>query len=489
MQRNNKFSLLFVSFWLLSLFIFPLSLFAATVPAPTLIEVIQVFGKQDPQPIITGLTFGNTEVMIYVNGEFVGVATINQIDNPVRDFYFKVSNSLSAGSHTVTAIARDRNSLLVSQESNSLTFIIDELAAPTLIAPNQNSVTGKVKPFITGLTKTNTWVKIWIDGVLNGQTDIVKDESGTANFAYRPFLNLAVGEHTAWAITIDEFGRESQVSNTLRFKIEEPLPAPTLFIPVVNEATNISKPFIVGLAKNDVTIQVFIDKKLNGEFKVENHLSDAANFAYRPFLPLTPGPHLIYTVAIDSRGKTSRWSNLMSYTLRQPQITEEAASETSEDIEVLSSEGVFNEPLKDLIVLARLFKTQGEVELTSEQLSTLEELLRNRDDLDASPEEIAQLEELLQSQKFNGEQLDGVLDEVNEILDQEIEAKDEEGGLINESRENQSKLKLNLVIFILFLLAVIVWIFWVNRELIKEKREQSDDPDSKSNKDQNTLKF
>jgi hypothetical protein len=42
-------------------------------------------------------------------------------------------------------------------------------------------------------------------------------------------------------------------------------------------------------------------------------------------------------------------------------------------------------------------------------------------------------------------------------------------GLITEQKENLGKIKINLLIFIIFLMAVISWIIWVNRELVKEK--------------------
>ena len=63
---------------------------------------------------------------------------------------------------------------------------------------------------------------------------------------------------------------------------------------------------------------------------------------------------------------------------------------------------------------------------------------------------------------------------------QQTESGEEKTGAINESKEQQGKLKLNLIIFILFLLAIIVWIFWVNRELIKERRAEADEEDKKN---------
>ncbi|MCX6796097.1 MAG: hypothetical protein NTW06_01215, partial [Candidatus Falkowbacteria bacterium] len=63
--------------------------------------------------------------------------------------------------------------------------------------------------------------------------------------------------------------------------------------------------------------------------------------------------------------------------------------------------------------------------------------------------------------------------ELNKILKPEKTTKNENSGLINESKEQQGKLKWNLLIFILFLIALVVWVFWVNKELIKEKKAQA----------------
>lgn len=46
-------------------------------------------------------------------------------------------------------------------------------------------------------------------------------------------------------------------------------------------------------------------------------------------------------------------------------------------------------------------------------------------------------------------------------------------GIISETKEQLSKIKLNIFIFLIFLAAVIAWIIWVNRELIKEKQEEN----------------
>jgi len=421
MFKNHKYYFLLVIFALIfNLLFFHCSL-AAIIKAPIIIEIDQGEAKKLARPLITGLTQLGTEVMIYIDGEYVGLAEINRENTKTDNFYFQLAKALSAGQHTVTAIAQDRTSLVLSPLSEEFEFYIPSLPAPTLIKPNEQTVTGKVKPLITGLTVNGSLAHIYIDGVYNGKTEILTHSSGTANFAYVPFLNLGVGQHTAWAIAEDESGRKSQISNVLNFRIEEPLPAPTLFTPVVNKSTNYQQPFIVGLAKNNSLIKVYIDKQLNGQFQVENHQSGTANFAFQPFSPLAEGNHLVYTEAVDSRGKVSCWSNIVYFRVArsiQPTITEKAAEEAKEEIKVLSET------------------------LSEEAVQPIGELKKE----------------------------EAVTEGIEEFIQPSESEEAEETGLIDESKERQGKLKWNLIIFILFLVAVIAWIFWVNRELIKERR-------------------
>ena len=156
--------------------------------------------------------------------------------------------------------------------------------------------------------------------------------------------------------------------------------------------------------------------------------------------------------------------------------------------------------LRDLIVSAKIFKTNQDVRIKDRDLADLEIAIKNKDRLNINPEDIKALENLLSAKKEEKEKISGrpeggssgenaaapeesknnEIDEIKNILEQDKASTSEETGLINEAKENQGKLKLNLIIFIGFLLAVIVWIFWVNRELIKERREENIAKDKKS---------
>lgn len=204
--------------------------------------------------------------------------------------------------------------------------------APTLVAPANSSHTVKTKPVIVGLTKNNTWVKVYIDGTFNGQFKAVDHPSGTANFAYEPFLNLKPGWHKVYVQSMDTTGRSSLPSATLEFYVEHPYPAPTLFAPVVDEATTAQRPWIVGVAHNDSLIKIYVDSRLNGQLMVKNDPSGTGSFAYRTFYPITPGRHTAYAIAVDAQGKASRASAVIEFKIATPVTASSTTTNSSGEV-------------------------------------------------------------------------------------------------------------------------------------------------------------
>lgn len=339
----------------------------------------------------------------------------------------------------------------------------DSLPAPTLIAPDRTTITAKTRPLIIGLAESGSLVKIFIDGVYNGKTEILNNESNTANFAYKPFLNLSRGRHEVYAMAEDNAGRVSRPSEILLFNIELPMPAPTMLKPVVNKNTSLNRPFIVGLAKNDSKIRVYIDKKYNGEFKVKNHPSGTANFAYKPVEPLERGNHLVYAVAVDKRGKQSAWSNIVYFSTKSSAIAESAQAEKSDTVAKIEEP---KETAKINSLAPVISETSGAVEEISEKEAAVQ------------PRSEEAVKKLSQQDQAG-------LEKIKSLAGDNTGEKAKIGrGMINEDKSNQGKLKLSLTLFILFLVGVVVWLLWVNRELVKERRAQNE-VEEKAEKEKN----
>ncbi|OGF28536.1 hypothetical protein A2331_03170 [Candidatus Falkowbacteria bacterium RIFOXYB2_FULL_34_18] len=291
--------------------------------------------------------------------------------------------------------------------------------APTLILPDASLKTSKPKPAITGLTANKTEVYIYIDGIYNGKTNILTHESGAANFSYLPFLNLKIGKHQIWAVAKDEQGNKSKISNILTFTIEEHFPAPTLIKIIKNE----KRPIVAGLAKNDSLIKVFIDHKLHAQFTVVNHKSGTANFAYIPSIDLTKGNHLIYTTAINLNGKESPWSNMLSIRIgaSNPQISETAATE-----DILPNE-------------------------TSElYYNNIENLIKNTE------------QEL---KKASNKTIENGSHASSSLINAVINNRNSKSGIFNEN-DSEEKSQIQSSIFVIFILIIVGWILWVNKEAI-----------------------
>ncbi len=394
---------------------------ASTIPTPLIIEITG-------QPfLISGEAKIDTEILIYLDDKFINYASISAKDKQTETFDYQLPADLTPALHKVIVVAREKTTLVLSPPSPETFFYVGSPPAPTLLEPNEKTITGKVKPIILGLTVTNTAVKIFIDGVYNGQTAILSHPSGTANFAFEPVTNLKLGKHQLQARAADNQGRESDLSTVLNFMIELPMPAPTMYQPVVNNRTVVSRPFIVGLAKNGSTIKVFIDRKYTGQFSVVNHISGTANFAYQPAKSLTKGRHSVYTAATDYREKESIRSNIVYFTVAQPSIAQGIMEEKKENI-------------------ARINEAQKVKE---------------------RPLSVSEKEGKIEPPAKSDQESQGIVSQTKEK---------EPGGAINESKQYQGRWQLNIIIFIIFLVGIVAWLIWVNRELVKERQADESKP-------------
>lgn len=414
---------------------------------------------------LTGTAPSDSEVLIYLDNNFIGRAEAKafiKADSALNcsasaasgtdcysSWYFQYNptQKLADGAHFIIAVAQDKTSLVLSAPTDEIKFAINAIPAPTLIAPNEKTATADLTPPIIGLTKDSTLVKIFIDDILNGQTGILKHDSGTANFIYKPKLNLDRGFHKIWATAEDVSGQASPKSEFLNFRIELPLPAPTLFSPVVNRDTSSDRPFIVGLAKNNSKIKIYIDEKYSGELTVKNHLSGTANFAYKPRAILARGKHSVYTVAVDQRGKESIWSNIVNFSTRSSAIAE-SAEEGRERAPVATAE--IKQPIQPSS--AQAIKNKPAPIKAGDDKQT-----------DASQNEKA------------------ALGKIENLIGADDATPKNDRGMVNEGKQNQGKLKFSIILFILFLVGVVAWLLWVNRELVKERRAQAEAEENKNN--------
>jgi hypothetical protein len=427
---------------------------ALSVNTPILTEVVS-----GSAPYFKGEMASGTEVMVYFDGVFAGLASQTSTGNATNTFLYKYSSKLAGGEHEVTVIARDKVSLAKSPVSEKRKFTLPVLPAPTLILPNEKTITADPRPLIEGVAVSGTFAHLYIDGYYNGRTPILHHPSGTASISYKPFLNLGIGWHSAYAVSENSLGEQSLVSNTIKFRIEQPMVSPTLRSVV--HTSDYSRPNIVGLAKNGSKVKVYIDKKFVGYAKVKDASSGTASFAFRPATGLSNGTHLVFVTGIDSRGKESSWSNFQHIVIKKPVVSTNAPA--SAVIAKPKPKPADDKSVKgDKVIL----DSDGDGISDEDERNKYKTDPFSRDTDGDGYDDLVELK--------NG--YDPLVPAVGKQddksdSDQSIDKDktDSELASTSTSTTQVSNIKLNLLIFASFLIGLVLWILWVNKEIIKER--------------------
>lgn len=110
----------YVSGLILALIFFPAFAKALSPEIPTLNPINQ------ESLLITGLTQKGTDVIVYVDGEFLGVANVANEGTETDNFSFSALGLLKAGKHTISVAAKDIESLSLSSFSEEKSFTVKE---------------------------------------------------------------------------------------------------------------------------------------------------------------------------------------------------------------------------------------------------------------------------------------------------------------------------------------------------------------------------
>lgn len=416
---------------------------------PSITDFNQRSAENLLRPIVSGTTNSNTLVFVYIDYNLYGLAATSTSENGQINFSFQPEQNLAYGVHKMKIISQDATTKILSQPTTEIVFSVTAPMAPTLIEPNSYTATSQEKPTITGVTLSGTKALIYIDGQYSGETNLVNHDSGAANFSYNPTANLNKGDHVMQAVAQDNNGQQSSLSNPVFFTIQDKQPSPIIISDTsVIRVEEGKRAIIDGLIINNSELNVYVDGVLNGKIKIAEDGVETASFAYQTFQPLTKGKHIVYTTSIDHRGKESPKSNIvyLEAKKRSPRITLVAAEENiSGSSQYVSSESENKEP-----------------EPTSNKASEIANETKEAETVDKT-----------------------ISATVDNAFSQEEQEKNEN------SQDSEikwyKKININLVIFILFLIGVGIWIYWVNKELIKEKKQENK-AQSNKNKDESDEK-
>ncbi len=312
-----------------------------------------------------------------------------------------------------------------------LFFLQANSVSPPVVSDLNSSLKNFSEPFISGFTEKNTNVLVYIDGNYWADATIV-DSNNRANFYF--FLNKLPkeGKHSFFLIARDLNGVMSSPTNEFDFYISHRLDTPLLikseFMPSV---------LVVGESENENFIDVVLDDKIDSTIFIEKNEENIFKFENNT---LSQGNHSIYFLARDAVGRISLASQKLEFILpkkQQAQIKIPPEEQSSGKTTIEKNTEGLNIPL---------ISTFGESEAV---------IVEGVDNINLSPG-------LSDEQK--------IIDDILSDLDNNV---DDQTGALNESGDSQSDLRLNIFIFLGFLVAVILWIIWVNRELKENEKEET----------------
>lgn len=207
--------------------------------APTILETAKIQEDRHINVLVKGLIKPNYDVLIYINGTYAGLANISQGNTIFSKFSYVSANISDVKNLQVTAIGRNNlNNLLTSPTQISVTSLIEkpvlqprapkEIINPTnkpVLAPilkTPNSSRCESIPHISGFSKNQTTVKIFIDNKLFTSKVASSSVSEVAFFSYYPIITLERGQHSVYAIAEDTKHNQSPKSNLLTFCVSNP---------------------------------------------------------------------------------------------------------------------------------------------------------------------------------------------------------------------------------------------------------------------------
>ncbi|MGK8541297.1 Ig-like domain-containing protein [Enterobacter cloacae] len=304
--------------------------------APTIEHIMDKVGKttgeihddaytDDPQPEMSGTGEAGATIAIYDNGKKIGETTVNEDGR----WYFKPSENLTDGSHSITVSQTDKAGN-VSEPSDERDFIVlteppGKAEMPEVI-DNTGPVTGPLKP---GDVTDDSQPSFSGEGT-PGNTIIIKDndkEIGSVivddegKWSFTPKDELAEGEHNVVVVEEDPLGNEGDPSDPIQIIVDTTPPAK----PDMADAQDNTGPITGQLKGGDVTDEtrpVFSGKGEPGdtvtiydgdEVLGTTVIDDKGNWTLKPEKPLGEGDHSITVTQTDKAGNTSDPSEALEF--------------------------------------------------------------------------------------------------------------------------------------------------------------------------------
>ena len=184
------------------------------IPIPTLVDPQEDIIKIDENFYLTGLTWNNTKIDIYLDDQYQGPATVVEDDSGTANFYYLIKNhSLLEGTHEWKVIAWSENMRKRSYVSAENSFMIESYFKSPVLEKITKDIDGN--NWIIGSAENNSIVNIYVDNVYQGQVQT----NGNFNYNLGP---LSPGLHTFYTVAQEIISdRTSKRSNILSEQVLE----------------------------------------------------------------------------------------------------------------------------------------------------------------------------------------------------------------------------------------------------------------------------
>ncbi|EOE2557415.1 Ig-like domain-containing protein [Enterobacter hormaechei] len=316
----------------------PITIVVDTVApdAPTIEHIMDKVGKvtgeiledaytDDPKPEMSGTGEAGATITIYDNGKKIGETTVNDDGR----WYFKPSENLTDGNHSITVSQTDKAGN-VSEPSDERDFIVlteppGKAETPSVIDDN-GPVTGPLKP---GDVTDDTKPSFSGEGT-PGNTIVIKDndkEIGSVivddegKWTYTPEKDLSDGEHNVEVIEEDPLGNVGQPSDPIQIIVDTTPPARPDRVdaedntgPITGQlkggdVTDETRPVFSGKGEPGDTVTIYDGDEVLGSTVID----DEGNWSLKPEKPLGEGDHSITVTQTDKAGNTSDPSEALEF--------------------------------------------------------------------------------------------------------------------------------------------------------------------------------
>ncbi|MCC4544077.1 Ig-like domain-containing protein [Enterobacter hormaechei] len=313
----------------------PITIVVDTV-APTIEHIMDKVGKvtgeiledaytDDPKPEMSGTGEAGATITIYDNGKKIGETTVNDDGR----WYFKPSENLTDGNHSITVSQTDKAGN-VSEPSDERDFIVlteppGKAETPSVIDDN-GPVTGPLKP---GDVTDDTKPSFSGEGT-PGNTIVIKDndkEIGSVivddegKWTYTPEKDLSEGEHNVEVIEEDPLGNVGQPSDPIQIIVDTTPPARPDRVdaedntgPITGQlkggdVTDETRPVFSGKGEPGDTVTIYDGDEVLGSTVID----DEGNWSLKPEKALGEGDHSITVTQTDKAGNTSDPSEALEF--------------------------------------------------------------------------------------------------------------------------------------------------------------------------------